>query len=55
MIIKLDNHPVNQKPQPHKHPTAAVHQIVAAVLRPLTWLLSFNITPEPIKPIPVTT
>ena len=41
---------------PHKRiPIAALHQSVAAVVSPLTFLESFIITPAPRKPIPATT
>lgn len=36
-------------------PIAALHQSVAAVVSPLTFLESFIITPAPRKPIPATT
>ena len=41
-------------PAPTPIPKAATSQIVDAVVRPLILPLSRNITPAPIKPIPLT-
>jgi hypothetical protein len=45
----------HRKPSPTSAPIAAVHQIVAAVLSPLTAKRSLKMTPPARKPIPDTT
>ena len=42
-------------PYPHRHPIAAAHQTVAAVVKPLTVSPCLKIIPAPKKPIPDTT
>ena len=53
-IITVPDIASSIKPLAHKTPIDAVHHNVAAVVNPLIFTPSFNITPAPKKPIPVT-
>ena len=53
-IIVVPDIASSMKPLAHKTPIDAVHHNVAAVVNPLIFIPSFNITPAPKKHIPVT-